>query len=123
MRFDCRKFIRYVDAMSKAEDDREIDKEDNASNARHALRAYIDAKSAESNFSDLTKFCQRIRSISMRKDQIFSTLFVLLDRVFILQDRVCNICIVRFSEAILCDFIEFRICNDIIQYASRSDTA
>ena len=65
-------------------DDREIDKKGSASNARHALRAYIDAKRAESSFSDLTKICQRIRSISMRKDQIFS---VLLDRVSALQDR------------------------------------
>ena len=63
----------------------------NASNARHALRAYIDAKRAESSFSDLTKICQRIKSISMRKNQIFSVLFdrvlVLLDRVSALQNR------------------------------------
>ena len=85
-------------------DDREIDKKKNASNARHALRTYIDAKNAESSFSDLTKICQRIRSISMRKDQIFSALFVFLDRVSALQDRVCNDCIVRFLETILCDF-------------------
>ena len=84
--------------------DREIDKKESASNARHALRTYIDAKNAESSFSDLTKICQRIRSISMRKDQIFSALFVFLDRVSALQDRVCNDCIVRFLEAILCDF-------------------
>ena len=87
MRFDCRKFIKYVDAMSKAEDDREIDKKNNASNANRLLRTYIDAKNANSNFSDLTKICQRIKSISMRKDQIFSTLFVSLDRVSALQDR------------------------------------
>ena len=48
---------------------------------------YIDAKSADSNFSDLTKICQRIKSISMRKNQISSTLFVFLDRVFVF-DRV-----------------------------------
>ena len=85
-------------------DDREIDKKESASNARHALRAYTDAKSAESSFSDLTKTCQRTRSISMRKGQISSALFVFLDRVSALQDRVCNGCIVRFFEAILCDF-------------------
>ena len=77
--------------------------------------ACIDAKNAESNFSDLTKFCQRIRSISMRKDQISSALIVLLlDRVLALQNRVCNDSIVRFFEAILCDFIEFRMYNDCI---------
>ena len=61
-------------------------------------RACIDAKNAKSSFSDLTKICQRIRSISMRKDQIFSVLF---DRVSALQNRVCNDCIVRFLETIL----------------------
>ena len=64
--------------------DRKIDKKENASNARHALRTYIDAKRAKSNFSDLTKTCQKIKSISMRKDQIFS---VLLDRISALQNR------------------------------------
>ena len=49
-----------------------------------------DAKRAESSFSDLTKTCQRIRSISMRKGQIFSTLFVLLDRVLALQGQECK---------------------------------
>ena len=68
----------------------------------HRMReACIDAKNAKSSFSDLIKICQRIRSISMRKGQIFSTLFVLLDRVLVLQDRICNDCIVRFLEAIL----------------------
>ena len=82
----------------------------------HRMReACIDAKSAKSNFIDLTKFCQRIKSISMRKDQISSALIVLLlDRVLALQDRVCSDCIIRFFEAILCDFIEFRVCNDCI---------
>ena len=83
MQFDCRKFIRYVDEMRKAENDREIDMRNDASNASKLLRAYIDAKSAKSSFSDLTKICQRIRSISMRKSQIFSALFVLLDRVLV----------------------------------------
>ena len=68
-------------------DGREIDKEGSASNARHALRAYTDAKGAESSFSDLTKTCQRTRSISMRKGQISPALFVLLDRVPALQGR------------------------------------
>ena len=54
----------------------------------HRMReACIDAKSADSSFSTLTKFCQRIRSISTRKDQISSALFVLLDRLLALQDR------------------------------------
>ena len=48
----------------------------------------IDAMSAKSSFFDLTEFCQRIRSINMRKSQIFSTLFVLSDRVFVFFDRV-----------------------------------
>ena len=89
--------------------DREIDKKNNASNARHALRTYIDAKNAKSSFSDLTKICQKIKSISMRKNQIFSTLFVFLDRVSALQNRVCNDCIIRFFETILCDFMSYEI--------------
>ena len=68
-------------------DGREIDKEGSASNAGRLLRAYTDAKSADSSFSDLTKPCQRIRSISMRKGQISPALFVLLDRVLALQGR------------------------------------
>ena len=103
MRFDCKKFIKYVNDVKQIEDDRDIDKKDSASNARHALRAYIDAKNAKSSFFDLIKLCQRIKSISMRKDQISSTLFVLLDRVLALQDRVCNDFIVRSLEAILSD--------------------
>ena len=62
-----------------------------------------DVKSADSGFSVLTKSCQRIRSISMRKGQISPALLVLLDRVLALQGRVCNGCIVRFPEAVLCD--------------------
>ena len=69
MRFGCRKFIRYVSDVGQTGDGRGIDKEGSASNA----------KSAESSFFDLTKLCQRIRSISMRKGQISSALF--LDRV------------------------------------------
>ena len=69
--------------MSKAKNDRKIDKKNNASNARHALRTYIDAKNAKSSFSDLIKILQRIKSINMRKNQIFSTLFVFFDRVFV----------------------------------------
>ena len=91
MQFDDRKFIKYVDAMRKTENDREIDKKNNASNANKLLRTYIDATSANSSFSDLTKFCQRIESINMRKNQIFSALFVFLDRIFALQNRVCNV--------------------------------
>ena len=64
--------------------DREIDKKNNVSNARHALRTYIDAKNAKSNFFDLIKICQKIKSISMRKNQIFLVFF---DRVFVLQNR------------------------------------
>ena len=72
------------------------------------------------------KSVREIRSISMRKDQIFSALFVFFDRVSALQDRICNDCIIRFSETILCDFIEFRVCNRFLlttvrtarQYAS-----
>ena len=48
----------------------------------------IDAMSAESSFFDMTKLCQKIKSISMRKNQIFSTLFVFFDRVFVFFDRV-----------------------------------
>ena len=62
--------------------DRKIDKKNNASNARHALRTYIDAKNAKSNFFDLIKFCQKIKSINMRKNQIFSILFVFFYRIF-----------------------------------------
>ena len=47
----------------------------------------IDAKNAKSNFFDLIKICQKIKSINMRKNQIFSTLFVFFDRVFVLQNR------------------------------------
>ena len=65
----------------------------------------IDAKNANSNFSDLIKICQKIKSISMRKNQIFSTLFVFLNRISALQNRKCNNCIIRFLETILCDFI------------------
>ena len=90
--------------------DRKIDKKNNASNARHALRTYIDAKNAKSNFFDLTKICQKIKSINMRKNQIF---FVFFDRIFALQNqnRICNDCIVRFFETILCDFIELYLYN------------
>ena len=87
--------------------DRKIDKKNNASNARHALRTYIDAKNAKSNFFDLIKICQKIKSINMRKNQIFSIfdrIFVFFDRVFVLQNRICNDCIIRFFETILCDF-------------------
>ena len=53
-------------------------------------KTYIDAKNANSNFSDLIKFCQKIKSINMRKNQIFSIfdrVFVFLDRVSVLQNR------------------------------------
>ena len=96
--------------MREVENDREIDKKDSASNANRFLRTYIDATSAKSNFSDFIKLCQKIKSISMRKDQIFSVfdrVFVFLDRVSALQNRVCNECIIRFLETILCDFIEY----------------
>ena len=100
--------------------DREIDKKNNASNARHALRTYIDAKNAKSNFFDLIKICQKIKSINMRKNQIFSTLFVFFDRVFALQNRICNDCIIRFLETILCDFESYLyntfFRNDIVEY-------
>ena len=96
-------------------------------------RACIDAKNAKSNFSDLIKICQKIKSINMRKNQIFSTLFVFLDRIFVfdrffvLQNRNViitkyvsskryyvifnHICTIRFLEIVLFDFIEFRMCN------------
>ena len=78
-------------------------------------RACIDAKNAKSNFFDLIKICQEIKSINMRKNQIFS---IFLDRVFALQNRniiwlhntffrndtmwLYNcICIIRFFETIL----------------------
>ena len=51
------------------------------------LRAYTDAKSADSSFSILTKLCQRIRSIGMRKGQISSALLGVLDRTLALQGR------------------------------------
>ena len=77
--------------MRKTVDDREIDRKDNASNANKFLRADINAKNADSNFSDLTKICQKIESINMRKNQISSVLFdrilVFFDRVSALQDR------------------------------------
>ena len=73
--------------MRKIENNRKIDKKNDASNANKFLRTYIDAKNANSNFFDLIKICQRIKSINMRKNQIFSTLFVFLDRIFILQNR------------------------------------
>ena len=104
MQFDCKKFIKYVDAISKTEND--------ASNANRFLRTYNDAKNANSNFFDLIKICQKIKSINMRKNQIFSTLFVFFDRISALQNRKCNDCIIRFFETILCDFIEFRMYND-----------
>ena len=47
--------------MCKAKDDREIDKKE----VHRTREACIDAKNAKSNFSDLTKFCQRIKSINM----------------------------------------------------------
>ena len=84
MRFGCRMSIRYANDVGQTGDGREIDKEGSASNAGRLLRAYTDAKSADSSFSDLTKPCQRIRSISMRKGQISP---VLLDRVPALQGR------------------------------------
>ena len=90
MQFDCRKSIKYVINENQTENDREIDKKNSASNASKFLRTYIDAKSADSNFFDLTKICQRIRSINMRKDQIFSVFFdrVLVFRIFVFFDRV-----------------------------------
>ena len=57
MYFDCKKFIKYVDIIRKNENDRKINKKNNASNARHALRIYIDTKNTKSNFFDLIKFC------------------------------------------------------------------
>ena len=91
MRFDCKKFIKYVNNVNQTKDDREIDKKNNASNANKFLRTYIDAKNANSNFSDLTKICQKIKSINMRKNQIFS---VFLDRIlvfFLIEFLVCKI--------------------------------
>ena len=91
MRFDCRKFIKYVNNVSQTKNDREIDKKDNASNASKFLRTYIDAKSANSNFSDLTKICQRIKSINMRKNQIFSVFFDRVFAFFLIEFLVCKI--------------------------------
>ena len=51
------------------------------------LRAYIDAMSADSSFSVLTKACQRIRSINMRKNPISSAFFVFFDRTLALRGR------------------------------------
>ena len=48
------------------------------------LRTYIDAMNANSNFSILIKICQRIKSINMRKDSIFSIFF---DRILVLRNR------------------------------------
>ena len=80
MQFGCRKSIRYANEMRKAGGGREIDME-----GVHRMRgACTDAKSADSSFSVLTKACQRIRSISMRKGPIS---LVLLDRVLALQGR------------------------------------
>ena len=80
MWFDCKNFDKYVNDMKN---NRKIDEKNNASNANKFLRTYIDAKNANSNFFDLIKICQKIKSINMRKNQIFSTLFVFLDRVFV----------------------------------------
>ena len=78
MQFDCKMFIKYVNDMKQTKNDRKFNKKVDASNATNA----------NSNFSDLIKFCQKIKSISMRKNQIFSALFVFLDRVFVFFDRV-----------------------------------
>ena len=51
------------------------------------LRIYIDTKNANSNFSILIKICQKIKSINMRKNSIFSTLFVFFDRIFVLRNK------------------------------------
>ena len=51
-------------------------KKNNASNANKFLRTYIDAKNANSNFFDLIKICQKIKSINMRKNQIFSIFLI-----------------------------------------------
>ena len=70
--------------MRQTKKDREMNKKENASNA----------KNAKSSFFDLIKFCQRIKSINMRKDQIFSTLFVFLDRIlvfFLIEFLFCEI--------------------------------
>ena len=87
--------------MSKIKNDREMNKKNNTSNANRFLQTYINAKNANSNFFDLIKICQNIKSINMRKNQIFSVFF---DRVSVLQNRICNDCIIRFFETILCDF-------------------
>ena len=51
------------------------------------LRTYIDTKNAYSSFSILIKICQRIKSINMRKNSIFSTLFVFFDRTLALRNQ------------------------------------
>ena len=87
MWFDCRRFRRLSTKWEKWKMiEKSIRKEMHRMRDR-LLRAYIDAMSANSSVSILTKICQRIKSISMRKDSIFSTLFVLLDRTLALRDR------------------------------------
>ena len=67
----------------------------------HRMReTCIDAKNANSNFFDLIKICRKIKSINMRKNQIFS---IFLDRIFVLRNRKCNNCIIRFFETTLFD--------------------
>ena len=68
MQFDRNKFKRYVDRMRKTRNDWELIR--SASNAQRILRAYIDAKNANSNFSILTKLCRRIKSINITKQSI-----------------------------------------------------
>ena len=87
MWFDCRRSRRCVMRWERREMiEKSIRKIMHRMRDR-LLRTYIDAKSANSSFSILTKICQRIRSISMRKDSIFSALFVLFDRTLALWNR------------------------------------
>ena len=99
MQFNCKKFIKYVNAIWNAENNREIDK-----------KKVYRCKKCKIEFFDLIKICQKNKSINIRKNQIFSTLFVFFDRVSVLQNRFCfakskcNDCIIRFFETISCDF-------------------
>ena len=85
MQFGCRKSERYanVERMVYLADN-SIRKGLHRMRGR-LLRAYTNPKSADSSFSILTKLCQKIRPMGMRKGQKSSALLGVLDRALALQ--------------------------------------
>ena len=77
-----------------------------ASNARRILRAYIDAKSTNSNFSILIKFRRRIKSINMMKRSIFSAKIILDQTSFLF------LLISRSSWLIICSSFWSNVLSD-----------